>query len=153
MAITETELKVMAALARIGLSNKAEKRIEHAGGNRDTQRIVEKREREILADVAHRCAAQSAGPGDAAQVAGEQRDSRALDGDVRSRAHGDADISLRESRCIVHSVACHGDNVTFGLQSLDHGAFLIGQHSGDYFVNAQGASDGFGGRAACLRSA
>ena len=47
----------------------------------------------------------------------EQRDARAFDGDVGSRSHGDADIGLRERGSVVHSVACHGDDVAFGLQT------------------------------------
>ena len=42
--ITETELRLMAALAIIGLKSSAEERIEHAGGDRDAERVVEEGE-------------------------------------------------------------------------------------------------------------
>ena len=38
---------------------------------------------------------QAAGPHDAVEVALDQRDAGALDGDVGAGAHGDADIGLR----------------------------------------------------------
>src|SRR5579863_8929425 len=62
----------------------SEKRIENYGGDRNPDRVIEKRECEVLADVAHRRAAESAGARDALQVAREQRDSSALNGDVGS---------------------------------------------------------------------
>ena len=67
--MTETELSVIAALAQIGLINIPVKRVEHAGGHRHADRVVDKREKEILPDVAHRRPAEPAGPHDAAQIA------------------------------------------------------------------------------------
>ena len=55
--MTETELKLMAALAIIGLSSEADERIEHAGRDRHAERVVDEGEEEVLADVAHRRAA------------------------------------------------------------------------------------------------
>ena len=53
LAITETELKVMAALAITGLSSKAKERIQHAGRERHAERVIDEREEQVLADVAH----------------------------------------------------------------------------------------------------
>ena len=50
--MTETELRLIAAPAMIGLSSQAEERIKHARRHRDAQRVVEKGEDEILPDVA-----------------------------------------------------------------------------------------------------
>ena len=145
MAITETELKVIAALAMIGLSSKPEERVEHAGGNRNSHGVVERTRKtrfwRMLRMVARlRVRARD----DAAQVAVEQRDARAFHGDVGARAHGDADVGLRQRGRVVHAVAGHGDDVAFGLQLLDDFAFLVGQHAGVHFVDAEFARDGFG---------
>jgi hypothetical protein len=44
----------MAALAMTGLSNIPKKRPKHASGNRNPQQVIEKREKEILADIAQK---------------------------------------------------------------------------------------------------
>ena len=54
LAITDTELRLIAAAAIIGLSRSAEERVEHAGGDRHAERVVDEGEEEVLADVAHR---------------------------------------------------------------------------------------------------
>ena len=74
---------------------------------------------------------------DAAQVAAQQRDSRAFDGHVRSGAHGDADVGLRQRGGIVHAVARHGDDAPFRLQALYDFAFLSGQNPGMNFVDVR----------------
>ena len=50
--ITETELEVIAAAAIIGDSSRPKKGIEHAGGDRDAERVVDEGEEQVLADVA-----------------------------------------------------------------------------------------------------
>ena len=54
LTMTETELKVMAALAIIGLRRTPEERVQHPRGDGNSQGVVEEREEEILADVSHR---------------------------------------------------------------------------------------------------
>ncbi len=49
-------------------------------------------------------------PHDAAQVALQQRDAGALDGDVGAGAHGDADVGGGQRRRVVDAVAGHGDD-------------------------------------------
>ena len=58
LVITETQLRLIAALAIIGLSSKPKNGIEHAGGDRDAEHVVDKRKEKILPDVAHRRPAQ-----------------------------------------------------------------------------------------------
>ena len=50
--MTETELKLIAAAAIIGTEQEAERRIEHARGDGDPERVVDEREEQVLFDVA-----------------------------------------------------------------------------------------------------
>jgi hypothetical protein len=74
--------------------------------------------------------------GDIMRVAFDENDVSRFNGDIRAGADGNADISLRERRRIVHTIACHGDNETSGLHLLDLGDFLVWKHLGDHFVEA-----------------
>ena len=60
LPITDTELNVIAALAMIGLSSRPKSGIEHPGRDRHAEHVVDEREEQVLADVAHRRAAQPA---------------------------------------------------------------------------------------------
>ena len=44
----------MAAAAIMGLSSSPNERIQHARGDRHAERVVDEREEQVLADVAHR---------------------------------------------------------------------------------------------------
>ena len=55
-------------------------------------------------------AAESARAHDADEVAFDQRDAGALDGDVGAGAHGDADVGRGQRRRVVDAVAGHGDD-------------------------------------------
>ena len=83
-----------------------------------------------------------------AQVALHQRDAGALHRHVGAGAHRDADVGLRQRRRVVDAVAGHGDHAALGLQALDDRRLLLGQHLGLDLVDAHGARDGLGGRAA-----
>src|SRR6266478_5764435 len=61
-----------------GTQEQAEERIKHASGNRDTERIIDKRKEKVLPDVAHHRTTQGNGLDDAAQVAFDERNARAL---------------------------------------------------------------------------
>jgi hypothetical protein len=50
---------------------------------------------------------------DAIEIALEQRDAGAFDGDIGARAHGDADIRCREGGRIVHPIARHRHDPAF----------------------------------------
>ncbi len=117
VAITETELKAMAAPAIIGLSRMSEERIENAGGDRDADGIVDEGEKQVLPDVAHdrtlsRMALRSP------QIALYERDAGALDGDVGTRTHGDAHICCREGGGVVDAVSRHGNASPLSFNSL-----------------------------------
>src|SRR5437660_9878542 len=58
--------------------------IKHAGSDGHADDVVDESKKQILADVAQRGATQTARPQDPAQVPLDERDSRALDRDVRS---------------------------------------------------------------------
>ena len=72
----------------------------------------------------------------------------AFHGDVGAGAHGDADLRLREGRRVVDAVARHGDDAALGLNFLTARGFLLRQHLGDDFVDAELARDRVGRGAA-----
>ncbi len=146
--MTETELKVIAALASIGLSSKPNDRIEQPGRDRDAQHVVDEGEEQVLPDVAHRRPAQAAGADQPAQIAVDQRDAGALHRHVGAGAHRDADVGLRQRRRVVDAVAGHRDATPLALQALHDRRLLLRQHLGFDGVDAELARHGLGGRAA-----
>jgi len=82
------------------------------------------------------------------QIALDERDGRALHGDVGAGAHGDTDLRLRERRRIVDAVAGHRDKPALVLKPLDRRRFLIRQHFGNHVIDAELAPDREGRRAA-----
>src|SRR5579871_692178 len=95
-----------------------EKRVERAGRERNSQRVITECKHEILADVFHCRATERAGTRDAAQIAAQQSDSCGFDRDIRAVGHGDADICLRKRRSVVDTVASHCDDVALLLQTF-----------------------------------
>ena len=57
----------MAALAQIGLTSTPMNGIEHAGGDRHAQGVVDEREEQVLPDIPHRRAAETSGADDRAR--------------------------------------------------------------------------------------
>jgi hypothetical protein len=104
----------------------AEERVQHPRRHRNTQRVVEKGEEQVLPDVAHGGAAEADGLGNAAQVAFHEGDARALHGHVGAGAHGDADFRFAEGGRVVDAVAGHRNVFAFGAQFLDMGDFAGG---------------------------
>ena len=98
MPITLTEDSAIAAAAMIGDSRMPKAGIEHARRDRHAERVVDEGEEQVLADVAHRRLATGARADDAGEVALQQGDAGAFDGDVGAGAHGDADIGGRKRR-------------------------------------------------------
>ena len=88
----------------------AGERVQHAGRQRNAERVVDEGEAEVLLHVAHGLLREPPRPRDAAQVALDQRDLRAVHRDVGARAHRDADIGLGQRRRIVDAVAGHRDD-------------------------------------------
>ena len=82
--LTETELRLIAAPASMGLSSRPKKGIEQASGDGNAEGVVSEGKEEIQAD----------GFGNAAQVTFEERDACALHRHIGARAPGDAYIGL-----------------------------------------------------------
>lgn len=96
VAITDTELKVVDALAVIGLSSRRPNAGNSTSAIATPSHVVNEREEEVLADVPHRRSAQAAGMHDAAEVTLHQRDSGApLERDIRTGTHLDPHVCLR----------------------------------------------------------
>lgn len=101
-----------------GAEEQAEERIQNARGNGHAKRIVEKREEKILANVAHRGAAESTRSGNAAKIAMKQRNGSAFGRHIRAGGHGDADIGLRERGSVVDAIAGNRDNTALMRTAL-----------------------------------
>ena len=67
LAMTDTELNVIAALAQIGLMRTPGERIQHAGRDRHADGVVDERQKQVLPDIPHRRAAEPARADDAAR--------------------------------------------------------------------------------------
>src|SRR3546814_5457214 len=59
----------------------------------------------------------------------------------RSRAHGDADIGLRQRRGIVDAIARHGDLAAFALKLPDDARLVLRKHVGADLVDAEPRGD------------
>jgi hypothetical protein len=102
LAITGTELALIAALAIIGLSRSANQGVEHARRDRDRhpRRVEDEGEEQTLSDVRHGCPAEMAGAHDASQTALDERHPGAFHGDVSSDSEGernDKPLPIREA--------------------------------------------------------
>ena len=73
---------------------------------------------------------------DGPQVAADDGEVAGLDGHVGARADGDAEVGLGERGGVVDAVADHGDGVALGLEALDLGDLVAGQHLGHDPVDA-----------------
>src|SRR5579884_2823458 len=131
-----------------GAEENAEKRRQRARSQRNTQRIINEREEEVLPNVAHDGTAQAAGASNAPQVTLQERDAGAFDGDIGATAHGDAHLRLRQRRGIIDAVAGHGHNATLALQLPDDLALLLRQDFRLYFVDPKFFCDRLGSSAA-----
>ena len=103
---------------------RAKRRIENAGGDRDGGAVIDEGEEQILPDIAHGRARQPPRPHDADEIAFDQRDAGALDGDVRASSHRDADVGCGKRRCVVDAVAGHGDHAPLAAEFLHHAILL-----------------------------
>ena len=68
-------------------------------------------------------------PHDPHEIAGQQRDARALDRHVRAAAHGDADIGGGQRRRVIDAVADHGDAAALVAQPEHHLALALREDS------------------------
>ena len=78
-----------------------------------------------------------AGAHDPAKVTFDQRDPRTLHSHIRSRAHGDADLGLRQRWSIVDPITGHGDEASLLLKPLDLVALVLWQDLGDDVIDAR----------------
>src|SRR5579884_1494306 len=131
-----------------GAEENAEKRIQRPRSQRNAQRVINEREEEVLADVAHDGTAQAAGSRNAPQVTLQERDAGAFDGDIGAAAHGDAHVRLRQRRGVINAVAGHGYDATLALQLPDDLALLLRQDFRLYFVDPKFSCDRLGSSAA-----
>ena len=128
--MTETELKLMAAAAIIGLRSTPEPGVEDAGRDRHARGVVDEREKQVLPDVRHRPLRQPARADDAGEVALHERDAGAFHRDVGAGAHRDADVGPRQRRGVVDAVAGHRDAPALALERRDVRGLLLRQHAG-----------------------
>src|SRR5260370_19436883 len=77
--------------------------IENAGGNRDSNHVVEKCKSKILLDVANGDAAQFSRAHDSPQVTLEKSDARTFNRHIRPRAHGYAHVRRSQCRRVIRS--------------------------------------------------
>ena len=142
---TDTELKLMAAAAIIGLSSRCcRDRVQHAGRNRHAQGVVDQGEEEVLADVPHRVATELHGLHDAPQVAFDQRDARRFNRHVGAGSHCDPDIGFGQGGSVVDAVARHRHLAALGSQRLDPLVLVLRSNPGVELVDPQLLGDGLG---------
>ena len=55
---------------------------------------------------------------------------------LRAGLHADADIGLRQRRCVIGAVAAHGDQAALRLLIADVAQFVLGRRLGDEIVDA-----------------
>jgi hypothetical protein len=83
---------------------------------------------------------------DAGEVVVEQHEVGCLARDVSARAsHRNADVGLVKSRCIVDTVAGHGDDVAASVQGLGDPKLVLGGDPGDHHAVTveEGSQDRF----------
>ena len=108
--MTETELKVMAALAIMGLSSTPHTGYSTPAARGTPSKIVDEGEKEILPDVLHGRPAESDGTNQRAQIAFHQRHARAFHGNVRSGSHRNPHVGKSQRRRIIDAIARHRDH-------------------------------------------
>src|SRR5215469_481316 len=117
-------------------------RVKDAGGDGDSDGVVDKSEEEVLLDVAHDCFAEAARADQGSEVAFQQGDAGALHGDVGSGSHGNANLGLGECGGVVDTVASHRDGPSLLLQLLDAVSFVVRQDAGFEIGDAELVRDG-----------
>ncbi len=87
--------------------------------------------------VADRSAAQLSRSYNSAQVALDQHDSGAFDGDIRSGAHSDANMRRGQGRGVVDPIAGHGHDAALLAEPLDGFTFFLRSNFGFDVIDAQ----------------
>src|SRR5260370_11698462 len=104
--------------------------IENAGGNRDSNHIVEKCKSKILLDVANGGATQFSRSHDSPQVTLEKSDACTFNRHIRPRAHGYAHVRRSQCRSVIVAVARPRDYPAFILQFLYYLSLFFGLYFG-----------------------
>ena len=119
LPMTETELKLMAAAANIGLSRMPKKGYRTPAATGTPSALYTKAKNRFCLMFFIVALESSLAPHDTAKISLDQRYSGAFHGDIRARAHGDAHMGLRQSRGVIDAVSGHGHESAFVLQPLD----------------------------------
>ena len=115
----------------------AEGGVEYARRERNADDVVEERPEEVLLDVTHDAARKADGGDSVEEVAPHEHRVCAVDGDIRARTDGNAEICLYEGGRVVHAVTDHGDAVALPLQPLHMGALFCGKNPRDHLCDAE----------------
>ena len=130
--------------AEHGVELPAEKRYENACRQRNTYYIIDKSPKQILTDISQRRLSQSDSSRNVAEAAVDEHNIGGVDRDVGSRSYSDADISSRQGRRVVDSVADHRGLVFFA-QLANDALLAVGQDARDHIVYASLCADRLGG--------
>ncbi len=106
-AITETELKLIAAAATIGFNSNPNNGYSTPAASGTPRRVIDEREEQILPDILHRPLAQSSRSQQATQITAHQRNPTRCHRNIGSRPHRNAHLRGRQRRSIIHSIARH----------------------------------------------
>src|SRR6267154_3196213 len=128
----------------------ARKMIENAGGNRDSNRVVEKCKSKILLDVANGGAAQFSRSYDSPQVTLEKGDARTFNRHIRPRAHGYAHVRRSQCRRVIDAIPRHRDDSPVRVKPLYDFTIALWPYFGLNFLDSQLTGDALRG---CLQIA
>ncbi len=115
--------------------------VEHSCSHWKRNDVIGHGPPQVLMHLAQRSARQLDRADDIERIAFHQHHVGAFDRHIGSSADGEADIGLRQRRCIVDAVAHHADPLSLRLQLLDLGCLVTGQHVGQHDVDADLAGD------------
>ena len=104
--------------------------VEDAGCDGNACRVVKEGEKQVLADIGHRRRREMARSHNSVQIPLEQRYAGAFHGNIGAGPHCNADVSGRQRRRIVDTIARHRDDASFGAISGDDFTLVLGQHFG-----------------------
>ena len=130
-----------------GTQEKSESGIQHTGCHGYPDDVVNERQHEILADIAHGGATQGPAARDAGEIAFDEREAGTLHGDIGARAHRNADIGFGQRGSIIDAIPGHRDHTAFAFEAPNDGVLLIGQYVRFHLSDAELGGDSLGRRA------
>src|SRR3546814_757268 len=105
--------------------------------NGNARRVINKRKKQVLFDVSHRCLGSTPCAYDAHEVAFQQRHAGAFHRHVSTGPHGYTNVSGGQSGRIIDAVTSHGNNSALCLEALYGSAFIFGQHFAYSLIDAE----------------